>query len=99
MYYKMKKLTIIILIVAIAVTMTACGHKSEFEQRVIEAACSELGVNSEGASVDLAFAEYVDWLDCICFTYVLTLENGDQYVVGARENADGFYCDVEREIV
>lgn len=97
----MKRLILIILIVAIAVTMTACGreHKSEFEQRVIEDACAEIGVYSEGASLELVYAEYVDWLDCICFTYVLTLENGDQYVVGARENVDGFYCDVEGEIV
>lgn len=95
----MRKLVLMILIVAIAVTMTACGHKSEFDQRVIDDACAEIGVPSEGASLELVYAEYVDWLDCICFTYVITLENGDQYVVGARENTDGFYCDVEGEIV
>lgn len=94
----MRKLGLILLIIAIAVTMTACVHKSEFEQRVIDDACAELGVPSERASLELVYAEYVDWLDCICFTYVMTLESGDQYVVGARENADGFYCDVEGEI-
>lgn len=94
----MRKLGLILLIVAIAVTMTACGHKSEFEQRVIDDACAEIAVSSKGASLELVYAEYVDWLDCICFTYVMTLESGDQYVVGARENADGFYCDVEGEI-
>lgn len=94
----MRKLGLILLIVAIAVTMTACGHRSEFEQRVIDDACAELGASSEGASLELVYAEYVDWLDCICFTYVMTLESGEQYQVGARENADGFYCDVEGEI-
>lgn len=93
-----KKLIFIILIVSIAVTMTACGHKSEFEQRVIDDACAEIGVPSDGASLELVYAEYVDWLDCICFTYVMTLESGDQYLVGARENTDGFYCDVEEKL-
>ena len=43
----MKKLILILLIVAIAVMFTACDKPQEqptFEQRVIESACNELNV-------------------------------------------------------
>lgn len=70
-----------------------------FEQRVIEDVCNELGVDTQGASLTLVSSEYVAWLDCECYTYILTRADGSRWLVGARENADGFYCDVESEIV
>ena len=97
----MKKLILIILIVAIAVTMTACQKPQEqptFEQRVIADACNELNVDTQGATLRLVSSEYVAWLDCEVNNYILTLADGTQWLVGARENADGFYCDVEGEI-
>ena len=96
---KMKKLTLILLIVAIAVMFTACQKPQEqptFEQRVIEDACKELNRNTQGATLTLVLSEYVPWLDCECHNYILA--DGSQWLVGARENADGFYCDVECEI-
>lgn len=70
-----------------------------FEQRVIEDACKELNVSTQGATLTLVLTEYVAWLDCECYTYILALADGSRWLVGARENADGFYCDVESEIV
>ena len=98
----MRKLILIILIVAIAVMFTACQKPQEqptFEQRVIEDACKELNVNTQGATLTLVSTEYVAWLDCEVNNYILTLADGSRWLVGARENADGFYCDVESEIV
>ena len=97
----MRKLILILLIVAIAVMFTACDKPQEqptFEQRVIEDACNELNVSTQGATLTLVSSEYVAWLDCDVNNYILTLANGSQWLVGARENADGFYCDVEGEI-
>lgn len=97
----MRKLILILLIVAIAVMFTACDKPQEqptFEQRVIEYACKEMGWNTQGASIELVSSEYVAWLDCYTYNYILTLADGTRWLVGARENADGFYCDVEGEI-
>ena len=97
----MRKLILILLIVAIAVMFTACDKPQEqpaFEQRVIEYACKELNVNTQGATLTLVSSEYVAWLGCDVNNYILTLSDGSQWLVGARENADGFYCDVETEI-
>ena len=71
---------------------------SAFEQRVIEAACNELDVDTNGATLTLVSSEHVPWLGCDVNSYILTLADGSQWLVGARENADGFYCDVEAEI-
>ena len=70
-----------------------------FEQKVIEYACKELNRNTQGATLTLVLSEYVAWLDCEVNNYILTLADGSRWLVGARENADGFYCDVECEIV
>lgn len=70
-----------------------------FEQKVIDAACKELNRNTQGATLTLVLSEYVAWLDCEVNNYILTLADGSRWLVGARENADGFYCDVESEIV
>ena len=70
-----------------------------FEQRVIEDTCKELNRNTQGATLTLVSSEYVAWLDCEVNNYILTLADGSRWLVGARENADGFYCDVECEIV
>lgn len=97
----MRKLILILLIVAIAVMFTACDGNEEqptFEQRVIEDACKELNVDTQGATLTLVSSEYVAWLECDVNNYILTLADGSQWLVGARENADGFYCDVESEI-
>lgn len=97
----MRKLILILLIVAIAVMFTACQKPQEqptFEQRVIGDACKELNRNTQGATLTLVSSEYVAWLDCECYDYILTLADGSQWLVGARENADGFYCDIEDEI-
>ena len=98
----MRKLILILLIVAIAVMFTACQKPQEqptFEQRVIEDACKELNVSTQGATLTLVSSEYVAWLDCEVNNYILTLADGSQWLVGARESEDGFYCDVESEIV
>lgn len=97
----MRKLGLIILIVVIAVLFTACDKPQEqptFEQRVIEDACKELNVSTQGATLTLVSSEYVPWLECDVNNYILTLADGSQWLVGARENADGFYCDVEGEV-
>lgn len=97
----MRRLTLIILIVAIAVMFTACQKPQEqptFEQKVIDAACKELNVDAQGATLTLVLSEYVAWLDCECHNYILTLADGSRWLVGARENADGFGCDVEGKI-
>ena len=97
----MRKLILILLIVAIAVMFTACDKAQEqptFEQRVIEDACKELNVDAQGATLTLVFSEYVAWLDCEVNNYILTLADGSRWFVGARENEYGFYCDVEGEI-
>lgn len=70
-----------------------------FEQRVIEAACNELDVDTNGATLTLVSSEYVPWLDCEVYNYILTLANGSRWFVGAKENADGFGCDVECEVL
>ena len=69
-----------------------------FEQKVIEYACKEMDWDTQGATLTLVNTEYVAWLDCECYTYILTLADGSRWLVGARENADGFDCDVECEI-
>lgn len=97
----MRKLILIILIVAIAVMFTACDKPQEqptFEQRVIESACNELNVDTQGATLTLVSSEYVAWLECDVYNYIITLADGSQWLVGARENSDGFYCDVECEV-
>lgn len=98
----MKKIILILVIVAIAMMFTACDKPQEqptFEQRVIENACNELNADTQGATLTLVSSEYVTWLDCEVNNYILTLADGTQWLVGARENADGFYCDVESEIL
>ena len=98
----MKKIILILVIVAIAVMFTACQKIQEqpaFEQRVIDYACNELNVDTQGATLTLVSSEYVAWLECDVNNYILTLANGSQWLVGARENTDGFYCDVEREVL
>lgn len=98
----MKKIILILVIVALVFLLTACGENEDnyvaFEQRVIEAACNELDVDTNGATLTLVSSEYVAWLDCECYNYILTLADGSRWFVGARENSDGFYCDVETEI-
>lgn len=71
---------------------------SSFEQRVIEYAGKEMDWNTQGATLTLVNTEYVPWLKCECYTYIMTLADGSRWLVGARENEDGFYCDVECEI-
>ena len=97
-----KKIAIIILIVAIAVMFTACNAKldtTEWEQRVIVDACNELEMSTLSVvGLELVNVEYVAWLGCDVYTYILTMEGGTTYIVGARENEDGFYCDVECEL-
>lgn len=73
-------------------------NDSAWEQLVIEDACKELEVSTDGATLELVHTEYVAWLDCNVYNYVLTLADGSKWLVGARENEDGFYCDVEREL-
>lgn len=73
--------------------------KTAFEQRVIADACNELDVDTNGATLRLVSSEYVNWLECDVNNYILTLADGSQWLVGARENADGFYCDVESEVL
>lgn len=70
-----------------------------FEQKVIDAACKELNVDAQGATLTLVSSEYVAWLDCEVNNYILTLADGSRWLVGAKENADGFGCDVESEIL
>ena len=70
-----------------------------FEQKVIEYACKEMGWDTQGITLTLVHTEYVPWLDCECYTYILTLPDGSRWLVGAGENEDGFDCDVECEIV
>lgn len=72
--------------------------KTTFEQRVIDAACNELDVDTNGATLTLVSSEFVAWLECECYDYILTLADGSQWLVGARKNADGFYCDVEGKL-
>lgn len=70
-----------------------------FEQKVIEYACKEMDWNTQEVStLTLVSSEYVAWLDCEVNNYILTLADGSRWLVGARENADGFYCDVECEV-
>lgn len=71
---------------------------SAFEQRVLETACRYLDADTQGASIELVSREFVAWLDCYTYNYIVTLADGTRWLVGARENADGFYCDVECEI-
>lgn len=73
----------------------ATTSSETWEQRVIEDACKEIEVDTNGATLELVSTEYVAWLKCNVYTYILTLEDGTKYSVGARENEDGFYCDVE----
>ena len=97
----MKKFILMLVIVALAVMFTACDQPQEqptFEQRVIDAACKELNVDTQGATLTLVLTEYVAWLECDVNNYILTLADGSQWLVGARENADGFYCDVEEQL-
>lgn len=97
----MKKIILMLVIVALVFLLAACdGNEttSAFEQRVIEAACNELDVDTNGATLRLVSSEYVAWLECDVNNYILTLADGSQWLVGARENADGFYCDVESEV-
>ena len=105
----MKKLILIILIVAIAMMFIACDKPQEeqptleeqptFEQRVIEDACKEMGWETQGITLTLVHSEYVPWLDCVVYQYILTLPDGSKWLVGAKENEDGFDADVECEIV
>lgn len=95
----MRKAILILLIVAIAVMFTACNAKldtTEWEQRVIVDACNELEISTLSVvGLELVNVEYVAWLGCDVYTYIITMSDGTRYVVGARENKDGFYCDVE----
>lgn len=95
-----KKIAIILLIVAMAVTFVACNQYTDFEKRVIEDACKELEIPSDlvdGVELEELYREYVAWLDCEVVAYVMTLPNGKQYLVYARDTEDpyDFYCDVE----
>lgn len=76
----------------------ATTSSETWEQRVIADACHELDIPTKGVKLQLTHSEYVAWLECEVYTYILTLTDGTQYIVGARENEDGFYCDVEGEI-
>lgn len=96
----MKKIALILILIAIAGTLIACTptEAPTFEQRVLEDACKELNADTQGASIELVSSEWVAWLDCYTYNYIITLADGTRWLVGARENADGFYCDVEGEI-
>lgn len=71
---------------------------STFEQKVIEYACKEMDWDTQGITLTLVYSEYVPWLGCECYNYILTLADGSRWLVGAGENEDGFDCDVECEI-
>lgn len=68
------------------------------KQRVIEDACKELEVSSDGATLELVYTEYVPWLECNVYNYILTLADGSKWFVGAKENEDGFDADVECQL-
>lgn len=76
----------------------ATTSSETWEQRVIADACREMGIPTKGVKLQLTHSEFVKWLGCISYTYVMTTPDGTQYIVGARENEDGFYCDVEGKI-
>lgn len=76
----------------------ATTSSETWEQRVIEDACKELEVGSDGATLELVYTEYVAWLECDVHNYILTLADGSKWLVGARENEDGFYADVECQL-
>jgi hypothetical protein len=69
-----------------------------WKQRVIEDACKELEVSSDGATLELVYTEYVAWLECDVYNYILTLADGSKWLVGAKENEDGFDADVECQL-
>lgn len=95
----MKKIALILILIAIASTLIACTTEAPtFEQRVLETACRYLDTDTQGASIELVSSEYVAWLECDVYNYIITLADGSQWLVGARENSDGFYCDVECEV-
>lgn len=77
--------------------LTTNGNES-LEQLVIEDACKELEVSADGATLKLVSTEYVPWLGCNVYNYILTLADGSKWLVGARENEDGFYADVECQL-
>ena len=71
---------------------------ASFEQQVKASACSELDKTTSTATLTHVKTEYVAWLNCNVYTYIISFDDGSVYLAGARENEDGFYCDVECEL-
>lgn len=94
----MKKFALIILIVATAILFTACttGYYDtiKWEKRVIEAACDDLGIPTRGVKLQPAQSEFVKWLGCISYTYVMTTPDGTKYLVEAYEKEEELFCRV-----
>ncbi len=94
----MKKVALIALIVVMAVLFTACSSSYfdtiKWEKRVIEEACNELDIPTRGVKLQLAQSEFVTWLGCISYTYVMATPDGTKYLVEAYENEEEFYCRV-----
>lgn len=67
---------------------------SEWDHKVLVDVCKELNVSPDGMVIEFVSKEYVAWLACEVYTYQVTLPGGEVYYAGARENEDGFYCDV-----
>ena len=73
---------------------TCSSSCTDWDHRVLVDVCKELDVSPEGMVIEFIYKEYVAWLACETYTYRVTLPDGRVYYAGARENEDGFYCDV-----
>lgn len=77
-----------------ALPETHSSSCSEWDHKVLVDVCKELNVSPDGMVIEFVSKEYVAWLACEVYTYQVTLPGGEVYYAGARENEDGFYCDV-----
>lgn len=67
---------------------------NDFEQHIVEKASTDLKKESEGATLQLIYTEYVGFVECNVHTYVITFSDGSKYIARAREDEDGYFCSV-----
>lgn len=97
----MKKFALIALIVVIAALFTACSTSYydtiKYERQVIEAACEEMHIPTQGVKLQFLKGEILS-IGRVIYYYEMTIPNGRRFVVSAWGRDETFGCQVGREV-
>lgn len=88
----MRKVIVLVILVAIMCTLCACSaHSSNNDKEICKLALEDLSYNSDyKTSLELVHKEFVSWLDCDVYTYIMKVVKNDDttefYIVDVQRN-------------